>query len=507
MSSTVVQSAVSTRRLIFLSSIVALALVVFVLSDLASLNHNDFMYAVAPAVWAQNGALYTVVPFVQAPLSILLNAALIALTGNVNVFLPARIISIVLVLVAVLLPVLNRARMRDPELWVLYVALALTNFFVASNSREIGNYALSLLCLSAAITVIGAPGFARWRGLAAFICAGLAVSAKLYFALMCPALFIYFLLTDRSARDPVVIAACGLGLILGLAPILYFLVRDPQSFLLWNVQIHQKILPLRVASAADGVRRIANTLTVFVVLLAIPIGFFIVATRHAWRSGGVEWRDTCAKLVLLVTAGLMAISPIFLFEQYFGPLAFLLLLFSAPWKSPGNSTGERTRSMYLIFGGAMFCMQCFIAAQLFAPDTIRDGDLVVSQVLKAQSNARQIVVNGYNCERKLYTAAPLFLLENEVKYPPEFAAGPFLLFLRGEPLARKGEEFDIDAHIKKWNPDIVMWGYHLGSREAAEDAVDRFMRDYAIGHHFVVQSIGQVDGHTIELGYRPGCKG
>src|SRR5476649_2531031 len=128
------QRAISRRRLIILSAVAALALVVFVLSNLASFNHNDFMYAVAPAVWAQNGALYTDVPFVHAPLPIMLNALLAAVTGDVNVFLPARVVSMVLVLVAVLLPVSNRAKFVDHEVWLLYVALALTNFFVTSNS-------------------------------------------------------------------------------------------------------------------------------------------------------------------------------------------------------------------------------------------------------------------------------------------------------------------------------------------------------------------------------------
>ena len=103
------------------------------------------------------------------------------------------------------------------------------------------------------------------------------------------------------------------------------------------------------------------------------------------------------------------------------------------------------------------------------------SQLLVTQVLEVQHKARQIAVDGYSCERKFYSTAPLFLLENEIKYPPELAAGPFLMFfLRGEELAKKGEAYDLDAHIKAWNPDIVMWGYLIGSHEAAEDAVDRY---------------------------------
>jgi hypothetical protein len=502
MNSPALHGALAKRRIFILSAVAALSFVVFVLSNLASFNHNDFMYAVAPAVWAQNGALYTDVPFVQAPLSIMLNALLVAVTGDVNVFLPARVVSMVLVLVAVLLPVLNRAKFSDPQVWLLYVALALTNFFVTSNSREIGNYALSLLCLSAAVTIVNAPGAALWRGFAASAFAGLAISAKLYFIVMAPALFLYFLINDRSARDPRVVAACGFGFLLGLAPILFFLIRDPHGFLLWNIEIHQKILPLRIADASAGILKIANSLTIFVVLMAVPLGFFMAAAHKAWRAGDCEWRAIFARLLLLAAAAVMAISPVFVFEQYFGPLALLLLLFSAPW----HSTGEKQRSLFLVFAGAMVCMQCIILAQLFGPDTMRNGGLAVAQVRDVQNNARRIVENDYICARKLYTAAPLFLLENGVKYPPEMAAGPFLMFLRDEALAQKGDQFDLDVHIKKWNPDILIWGYHLGSHDPAEDEVDRFIRDYAISHGFLATSLGQVGGHAIELGYRPGCK-
>ena len=498
-----IQDRVSPRRFVVPAAVVALSLAVFVVSNLGSLNHNDFMYAVAPAVWAQNGALYTDVPFPQAPLSILLNWSLAAATGNVNIFLLARLVSMVLVFVAVLLPVLNRAKMKNIEIWTLYVALSLTNFFIINNSREIGNYALSLICLSAAVTILNTKGSAVWRGFGACVFAGLATSAKLYFVFLCPALFLFFLLNDRAARNPKAVAACGLGFLLGFTPILYFLARDYQGFLHWNVRFFQMILPLRLTGAADALGRIANILMLFVTLMAIPIGFFAAALWRAWRRGGGELRERGAQLLLLLAACAMAISPIFVFGQYLGPLAFLLLLFSTPWAV----TKDRTRYFYLIFGGAMLGMQCVIMAMIVGPDLLRDRSLLVTQVLDVQRKARQIAVEGYSCERKFFSAAPLFLLENGIKYPPEFAAGPFLMFfLRGEELAKKGEAYDLDAHIKAWNPDIVIWGYHVGSREPAEDTVDRTIRDYAVKNAFIVMPLGQVDGHDIELGYRAGCK-
>ena len=498
-----IRSSVSPRRLIGYAGIMAASLGSFVLSNLAALNQNDFMYAVAPAVWAQNGALYTDVPFPQAPLSILFNSLLVAITGNVNIFLCARIVSMGLVLLAILLPVLNRPRVRDIEIWVLYVSLCLTNYFVISNSREIGNYALSLVCLSAAVAIVDVSGSAKWRGFAAFMFIGLATSAKLYFIVIFPALFLYYLINERKARNPAVVAVCGAGLVAGLLPVLFFLARDYQGFWRWTIQFFQLIMPLRLTGAADGLQRIANMLMLFAALMAIPIGFFIAAAWTAWRQGGVALRDRSAQLLLLGATCAMAISPVILFGQYFGPLAFLLLLFSAPWKP----AGDQVRFRYKIFAWVMLCIQGVIVVGVVGHDVNRDGDLLVAEVLKTQRAARQVVGSGYRCERKLFTTVPLFLLENDVKYPPELAAGPFLMiFLRGDTLVQKGLAFDVEAHIKKWDPDIVIWGYFLGSHDPAEDAVDRSIRDYATSHSFAVASLGKVDGHEIELGYRAGCK-
>ncbi len=339
-------------RATILSAVAIVALALFVAEDLAVFNQNDFMYGLAPAVWAQHGALYADVPFVQAPLSILFNSLLVKATGNVNFYLLGRLITMLFVLLAVLLPVLGRFKTRDIDLCVLYIALCLTNLFVTANSEEIGNYSISLFCLSAAVTLLDRPGSACWRGFAVCAAAGLATSAKLYFALLCPALLFYFLLKERALRDPAVIIACGFGFLAGFAPILYFLARDYQSFLRWNVQIYTLILPFKMADLAAGRTRIAGATIVFALLMSIPIGFVAAAAVKHWRRGGDERRVECGKQLLLVSSYIMAISPIFVHPQYLGPLAFLLLLFSVPW----NSGGKATRSMYVILGGAMFCM-------------------------------------------------------------------------------------------------------------------------------------------------------
>ena len=61
------------NRALFVAALLLLlvSLYSFFPAALDHVDHNDFMYAVAPVVWSQGGNLYSEVPFVQAPLSII----------------------------------------------------------------------------------------------------------------------------------------------------------------------------------------------------------------------------------------------------------------------------------------------------------------------------------------------------------------------------------------------------------------------------------------------------
>jgi hypothetical protein len=258
-----------------------------------------------------------------------------------------------------------------------------------------------------------------------------------------------------------------------------------------------------VPDLSAAVLKLAKSVKDFALLMSVPIAFVVVASVNAWKAGGDERRRQIGKVLLLLIAAVMAVSPLSLFEQYLGPLAFLLFLFSAPW----DVEKDAGRSWYLIFAGVLLFLQSAMMLGWIVPNIVQNGGLAVARVIELQNEAHRIVGPDYRCERKFYSAAPLFLLADDVKYPPELVAGPFVMFLRGEPLARQGREFDFDAHLKKWNPDVVLWGYYLQNPEPNEVAVDRAIGDYAAGHNFVTATLGQIDGRTLQLGYRPGCKG
>jgi hypothetical protein len=137
----------------------------------------------------------------------------------------------------------------------------------------------------------------------------------------------------------------------------------------------------------------------------------------------------------------------------------------------------------------------------------RSDGLEVLQVIKLQRRAADIVDSNYKCERKFYSAEPLFLLDNNVRYPPELASGPFLLFIgRRTDVSKFGSEFDVNAKLAEWNPDIVIWGYFLGRETSEQDEVDRAIRDYAITHEFKIRQIGYIDRREVYAGFRASCR-
>jgi hypothetical protein len=481
-------------------TILAVSIILFFLFNLMSVPQNDFMYGVAAAVWAQHGRLYTDVPFIQAPLSIILSLSFTKITGNVDVYLFARITSILLVLAAVLLPLFGKAKDKDLAIWSVYIALCLTNPYITSNSREIPNYAISLLCLSASVAIISAHGSALWRGFFASAAIGLSVSAKLYFIVLSPGIFLMFLLSEDRSRHLKVILGCLIGFLFGCAPILYFMIFDYQNFLKWNVYFHRLLLNVLTMEGTVSLSQSAKVMTVFFGLMSIPIGFTVAAmVEEHRRLGSVP--VGAGRLILLVFAALMAVSPVRVLMQYLGPLALLLFQFSMPRRF----SSEVLRFRYIACAVPLLLVQGVIATRFIADNFNANDGLAVVQILKLQKHAREIVDNNYKCERKFYSAEPLFLLDNKVKYPRELAAGPFLLFLGRRNLTGIGKDFDVAASIERWNPDVVIWGYFLGNKPE-RDEVDRAVRDYAIERAFTITSVGHLEGRDIYLAYRSDCR-
>ena len=308
-----------------------------------------------------------------------------------------------------------------------------------------------------------------------------------------------FLLSDERSRHLKVIAGCLIGFLFGCAPLLYFMIIDYQNFLKWNVYFHGLLLNVLTREGTVSLTQSVEVMAMFLILMSIPIGFAVAAMveEHRRLGGAVAWSG---RLILVLFAGLMAVSPVRVLMQYLGPLALLLFQFSMP--RPFYS--EVLRFRYIACSAALLLVQSVIAIRFIQDNFSANDGLAVVQILKLQKHAREIVGNNYKCERKFYSAEPIFLLDNRVKYPRELAAGPFLLFLGRRDLTGIGNDFDVTASIERWNPDVVIWGYFLGSNKE-RDEVDRAIRDYAIERAFKITPLGRLERREIYLAYRADC--
>jgi hypothetical protein len=242
--------------------------------------------------------------------------------------------------------------------------------------------------------------------------------------------------------------------------------------------------------------QIAVTSLVFGAPLFIPIAFTLAVAIQQHRLCGSA-KLGAGHLIAVLCAYLMAISPGIPFPTYFAPLAFLVFLFSVPWRQ----SSKTLRTPYIIFSVLLLCFQATFMIIL-----ITTHGPALWQVMNIQSNVRKIVDSNYKCDRRFYSAEPALLLDNKIKYPRELAAGPYLLFLGRRALTEIGSDFDVMLRIKLWDPDVVIWGYFLDSKISEQDEVDRAIRDYAIARKFKAQIVGNLDGHKIYLAYRADCK-
>jgi hypothetical protein len=322
---------------------------------------------------------------------------------------------------------------------------------------------------------------------------------------MCPAIFLFLLMTEKEVRQPKSVAACLAGFSIGLAPILFFLTRDYQSFLKWTVYVFVDFLKTRESTMMGGAASPTQTLDAslhFLGQMLIPLGFTACRLIEEYRQPSGPYL-VAGKLIVIMSAYVMAVAPGFVNDQYLAPLAWLLFLFSVP----GTSSSDLLQSRYVICFLVLFCTQIGIMIEHGVKQYVNDskGSDVV-EVIRIKNRAHEIVDAGYKCERRFYSAEPLFLLDNRVRYPRELAAGPFLLFLGRRDLRQIGDDFKITNRIKQWRPDIVVWGYFVDSTTTAADEVDRVVRAYAVQENFKVVPLGSFDQRDIYLGYRRGCR-
>jgi hypothetical protein len=480
---------------------------IYFLFNIRRLDHNDFMYSAAPIVWSQNGgALYRDVPYVQAPLTFFLNLGIMKLFSIENVFMISRILSMVLVLAAVFCSAFALRRRKEPEFIFLYILLCLTNYYISTNSMEMGSYSQPLFLTSVALAV-PTLGLAPWLGsLLAGILLGLSVSAKLNFLFLLPAFLLLLLLeAEGSWRTAVWF---GIGAFFGILPLAYYAAVDFGSLFQNTVRFHYLVRQQIGFDLAHSAKQTLDELRGFAELMVVPAAFLVVRLvdqplRERWRAGLLA-------LSFLVCGTVMAVAGRTIFPQYLAPLAMLVMFFCLP---DLGTPPERKRVLWII-GVTFFAIQSSTLL-LPAAKAVITGDLLMLKAVKIQRQAARIAATLNNCDRRFYSAEPLFLLTEDVKYPAELGAGPFLLALRGGLLKPEDVGVDIDARLKEWAPNLVIYGYYGPWQKNSQPAVPDFssfsevddkIRNYANERGFETMPVGVVENETITIAYDKACR-
>jgi len=311
-------------------------------TTLAFFNHNEQMYVAAGWLAAEGKSLYRDFSYVQMPLLPLVYGLLFRLADGAHALLIAKLASLAATALAAgaLYRIARRQFGRGMESGLL-VALFLLAPAIVLPAAEVSNYAwpmaLSLwaLALLDGLSADGGATRPALRAAGAGLLLALATSVKLtYLALIPPvgAALVWHALARRqhehradelhdawrNAPDAAfaarLIGGFALGTALGLAPVWFYLLRDPQAFAFNNFLYHALNAQWRGTSGYDGPMSLGARLAFGrdLMLQAPNLGVVVAAAGCLLLRAGLSARLTASAATLAApTAGnaAFAISP------------------------------------------------------------------------------------------------------------------------------------------------------------------------------------------------------
>jgi hypothetical protein len=320
---------------------------------------------------------------------------------------------------------------------------------------------------------------------------GLATSAKINHIIMLPALLFWAWPRPELNRRAIFMAI--LGLLLGLLPALFFLLRDPQSFYVNNFEFHILMNIVRGLDVYSSVRSIVLGMLLFSAYNLIPL---LVILLFLYSRKG-QWHDRVKIVFLLFSCFILAIAPMVLFAQYLCVLTLFLLFFSV------RETELAARGMRKLAYLFLLLQLLPQAANIFPQDQILSNEpFAVSNVAAIQKRAAENTAGWQGCERKVFTTHPLFYLDRKAIYPAEAGAGPYWYMVRsGLPHGYPARQH-IAAKLTDFAPNIVVYGrYEDGIYRPNEDAIE----EYARQNDFRIIEIGEINDAPIMMGLRKLC--
>ncbi|MEN6540983.1 hypothetical protein [Parvibaculum sp.] len=444
-------------------------------------NHNDHMYVAAASLFPHL-ALYRDIAYVQTPLSIFLYAALNALFGPSWLYLSARLTSVLFVLGAALLAAKTAERLaqRTYVFWISF-ALILFNHGTFSNMAQTGNYALPLLLFAFACFRYFGRTVEKFDALLIGLCLGLASSSKVSFIAPMSAFALIFVV-DRQSR--MFALQYVLGCVLGLLPILYYLIADWPDFLFLNFEFHLLTNDFRGLTIHTSIIQVVRGFAYFLkgvtpVWLILAMAAPILATWTSHQS--LRNRVAAAAAVIFASTVASAIMPMTYQLPYWGPAALAFTMFAVPAAAvvADRSPVFRTAAMLIALGLAGLSS----AADIWL--LTRDGADKYPPVLvmRAQAAIARSVGAALRdhpgCVTEILSASAIPALGSGVPLSPGSAGGEFLFRIDGL-LRHRHPEFRKYSDVTRYmGPTTgLLVGYY------GERGFDGQMLGYALTHDF-----------------------
>ncbi len=414
-------------------------------------SHNEQMYVTAGYLVAQGKRLYQDFAFVQMPYVPLLYAPLFRLTGG-YFLLTAKLINYTWTgLTALLLYMAARRWSRDPRFSLTVVVVFLSNYYITRATMEASNYTLPMaLSLLGGLLMAGAYCRGAVRGGRLFLAGvalGGAIGGKLYYASLVAPCGLVALLYPRQVdgwtrlRRGVLPLAGGLAI--GLGPVWYYLLRDPDRFLFNNLGYHTANTLWRVQSGfledtslwgKLGIARdvLANSNVLPLVLWLALAGWFLLDRWQETSQDEARLAPPVAVAGLMaITAALTAFTPSPLFPQYFAmPVPFLLLTLAALQGQLSAPQQEALRRLALVV--AAISVLIILPRHAGALQNALDPDEPWSGVAAhhiahaIRGHLEQAGLLGGEVAPKVATLSPVYAIEAGLGIYPQLATGSFV---------------------------------------------------------------------------------
>jgi len=450
--------------------------------DLGHFDHNDFQYGVTP-VLMEHGWLYQDFSFDQTPLAAWLGFALLKLVCARHLYVAQRVVSLLCLWKAAGFGIaICRKRTAQKNLvTLLFVAafVALPPLVVIGG--EIGNYSLGLVFFAVALWVYLERRDWAW---AVGLLAGLATSAKLSNVYFVAAFGLLYLIGARRWRN---VPAYGVGALIGLGPILFYLLRAPKVFWFENVTYHYLINIYRGVPLHVPLWPLA--LVGLLVLVAAPL----------------LWAEAWGIVVLLAAAMIGLVTPAILFPQYWAPPDFLLVVLGCLIFA--RRLEARPRVAVLVVSLALL-LAGWRSVQMVgeARGQLAAGNYSIIAVPGLQKRITAVMApidaRHPGCHGELISAFATPAVGSGVAIARISSEGPFIMRL--DPvLASKAAWFrgysDVSRSLTP--ASLIMIGYDPGT------GFEATMREYASGRGFRAVGVGQFMGKEVVMEVPAGCGG